>query len=102
QDTQPPERIYVPTSGATVAQAGSSGQFAPEQPGQSISGRVGSGSTEGSRPGGSGLGALTKIRTPYTEVLGKYAQQATQALDRAYVPPDAKQYVRDYFSELAK
>jgi hypothetical protein len=35
-------------------------------------------------------------------VLGQYSEQAIEALDRAYVPPDAKEYVRDYFSALGK
>jgi hypothetical protein len=35
-------------------------------------------------------------------VLGEYSDRAIEALDRAYVPPDAKQYVRDYFTALGK
>ena len=48
------------------------------------------------------VGELAKVRTPYNEVLGQYTDQATEALERAYVPPDAKEYVKEYFTELGK
>jgi hypothetical protein len=42
------------------------------------------------------------VQTPYKQVIGEYARQATEAIERAYVPPDAKEYVKEYFSELGK
>src|SRR5438046_2434043 len=79
--------------------AGTTGQCAPENPGSdSVGGRVGEGSTSGSNRSAPGLGELAKVRTPYHEVLGQYTDQATEALERAYVPPDAKEYVKQYFT----
>jgi len=37
---------------------------------------------------------------PYQEVYDEYARAAGEALDRGYIPPHLKSYVRDYFSEL--
>ncbi|NJL06552.1 MAG: hypothetical protein HC911_16935 [Chloroflexaceae bacterium] len=37
---------------------------------------------------------------PYSEVFPDYAQSASEALDRGYIPPHLKDYVRDYFSQL--
>jgi hypothetical protein len=53
-------------------------------------------------PGQLGSGTLGQIRTPYKQVIGDYAEKASQALDKTYVPADAKQYVKDYFTELGK
>jgi hypothetical protein len=39
---------------------------------------------------------------PYREVLGQYAEQATRVLDQVYIPSDAKEYVKQYFTELGK
>jgi len=38
---------------------------------------------------------------PYEQVVGKYQQQASQAMDRASVPLSYRQIVKDYFSSLA-
>ena len=38
---------------------------------------------------------------PYTQVIGNYQQQASQAMDRAAVPLSYRQIVKDYFSSLA-
>jgi hypothetical protein len=93
----------VPGKGGSEETAGTSGQFAPPDSGSdAVGGRVGNGSTEGSTGAAPGLGQLTKIRTPYNEVFGQYSQKATESLERAYVPPDAKEYVKDYFTELGK
>jgi hypothetical protein len=35
-------------------------------------------------------------------VIGNYVQQAAQALDSVYIPADAKDYVKNYFSALGK
>ncbi|MEO8284911.1 MAG: hypothetical protein ABI670_00545 [Chloroflexota bacterium] len=101
------DSVFVPSaqsdnSGAT--NGGVPGQAAPEQqkPG-GIEGRTsdgGDGSTQVLQNTGSGT--HNDIRTPYKEVIGQYAQEATQALERVYVPADAKEYVKDYFSQLGK
>jgi len=96
------ERIYVPgreeqRGGGVVGQA--SPEFRPED---ALSGRVGTGPGGEEQSGAPNAGSVSTIRTPYSEVLGEYTQQATEALNRAYVPPDAKEYVRDYFAELGK
>lgn len=97
------ERVYIP--GKNTAQgSGVAGQAAPEQDpaGSGLAGRAGAGQEGDAAPSGVGLGSINTINTPYTEVLGQYSEQAIQALDRAYVPPDAKEYVRDYFAELGR
>jgi len=38
---------------------------------------------------------------PYEQVIGKYQQQASQAMDRQAVPLSYRQIVKDYFSSLA-
>jgi hypothetical protein len=68
-----------------------------------VGGRIGEGESGGTETTeGTGEGGAVRVQTPYREVLAEYARQATEAIDRAYVPPDAKQYVKDYFSELGK
>jgi hypothetical protein len=37
---------------------------------------------------------------PYDQVLPEYSESASEALDRGYIPPHLKSYVRDYFSNL--
>jgi hypothetical protein len=37
---------------------------------------------------------------PYEQVYPEYARSASEALDRGYIPPHLKNYVRDYFSRL--
>ncbi len=96
------ERVYVPGNNST-APLGTAGQAAPDKGANAAPGRAGDGPLGGdSSPTGTGLGSITTIHTPYTQVLGKYSEQAIQALNKAYVPPDAKDYVRDYFSGLGK
>jgi hypothetical protein len=101
-----PESVYVPPapeSGAAPdnASSGVPGQAAPQQPG-GIEGRGADGGDGAQTPADLGAGARTQIRTPYTEVIGKYAEQATQALDRVYIPADARDYVKNYFIQLGK
>ncbi len=101
------EALYVPTT-----EASSSGSdIGGPAPGQTASdaqhpdGIQGRGNGAGggtSSPGELGTGTLGQIRTPYKQVIGDYAEKASQALDKTYVPADAKQYVRDYFTELGK
>jgi hypothetical protein len=43
-----------------------------------------------------------QVRVPYREVIGEYAEQATRMLDQIYIPSDAKEYVKEYFTQLGK
>jgi hypothetical protein len=45
--------------------------------------------------------AQNGANVPYEQVVGKYQQQASQAMDRASVPLSYRQIVKDYFSSLA-
>jgi hypothetical protein len=79
------------------------GQAAPGDPRQEgLEGRGGDGSEAPQEIGQRGAGARAEIRTPYREVYGDYAEQATQALESTYIPADAKEYVKEYFTELGK
>jgi hypothetical protein len=106
QSTNPQsDSIYVPPANPTSAPAastsGAPGSAAPEEP-NAIAGRS-SGSGDGpTTPSNLGQGSRSQIRTPYKQVIGDYVQQATQSLGSVYVPSDAKEYVKDYFSELGK
>ncbi|HYP19049.1 MAG TPA: hypothetical protein VEY08_03165 [Chloroflexia bacterium] len=107
-DSQPPdtEHVYVPAQDGAPPSAESSsgaGQAAPESPNtDGLSGRVGEGGGGEETRGQTGAGTLMPIHTPYKEVIGQYAERATESLDRAYIPPDAKDYVREYFTQLGK
>jgi len=37
---------------------------------------------------------------PYEQIFPTYAQAASEALERGYIPPHLKYFVRDYFSSL--
>lgn len=101
------ESLYVPAPDSSVAgnvtSAQAPGQAAPEvQHPDGIQGR-GDGSGDGAQaPGALGSGSRSEIRTPYKEVIGEYAVKASQALDQTYVPAEAKEYVKNYFTELGK
>jgi hypothetical protein len=99
--------LYVPTpdavsSGNETGVQATGQSAANSQNPDAIQGR-GSGAGEGPQSQGElGSGTLGQIRTPYKQVIGEYAEKASQALDKTYVPADAKQYVKDYFTELGK
>jgi len=99
------DSVYIPPSeqSSPPDQSGGnvSGQAAPEQPG-AIQGRSADGGDGPQTPSDKGAGIRNKILTPYKEVIGQYAEQATQALDKQFVPADAKEYVKDYFAQLGK
>jgi hypothetical protein len=88
------EQVYVPEDAlpqtATGPQDRIPGVESPDQGGSQETSVVRSG--PGTNPG---------VKTPYNKVIGKYQDTAAQALDRTYIPADAKQYVRDYFNSLA-
>jgi hypothetical protein len=108
-DPAPGEELYIPPAGDPQIGGGASeegnvpGQAAPGEP--RTEGLEGRASPGGESPQGidqRGTGVRAEIRTPYREVYGEYAQQATQALESTYIPADAKEYVKEYFTELGK
>lgn len=93
---------------------GTGGSGAGDQPGQrqgSETGRLNSGGetvfVPGKGPGipteiqaGPGTGTAPAALRPYTEVVGEYAQQAREHLERSAVPAGYQDLVRRYFAEL--
>jgi hypothetical protein len=102
------DSLYVPPAndgGADTPPATVPGQAAPAEPRRDgIEGRPQAGNDSGEETAATdrGPGARSTIRTPYREVIGKYIEQAAQALEEVYIPSDAREYVRDYFTELGK
>ncbi len=94
------ETISIPES--EPVGSSSSGEQ-PEDDGSTAGGGEGGqavGDSGGSQERSSG--ALTSIKTPYKEVVQEYSERATEALERTYIPSDAKEYVRQYFTVLGK
>jgi len=104
--SQQSDSIYIPPTEEPVVSRGGDpgppGQAAPQQQPGGIEGRGGAGGDGAQTPSDTGAGARNQIRTPYKEVIGDYAEQATQALERTYIPADAREYVKNYFSQLGK
>ncbi|HEY0071105.1 MAG TPA: hypothetical protein VGE04_14155 [Chloroflexia bacterium] len=104
------EQVYVPDAnggeepGGTSGEQGNAGDASNDDVDTEGAGaRVGAGeSGESEVSSSTGQGGAVRVQTPYREVIGEYARQATEAIERAYVPPDAKEYVKEYFSELGK
>jgi hypothetical protein len=100
----PEDTLSVPAQGVSGS-GQSGGDESAQTPDGSTqgedSGLVSSGGT-GDNTSNTGAGALATIRTPYTEVIGQYIERANAALERVYIPQDAKEYVRDYFTLLGK
>lgn len=98
------ESVFLPQDDLAAGQTNGSDETSGDKPAsnQGIQGRVsGAGdgpTTEGSR----GPGARVQVRVPYREVIGEYAEQATRMLDQIYIPSDAKEYVKEYFTQLGK
>ena len=63
-----------------------------------IAGSGGDGQTQ--QGNNQGQGTNNQAIVPYTSVFQDFHDFAIQSLDRAYVPLDVKDYVRDYFSSL--
>jgi hypothetical protein len=102
------EQVYVPTQGQGAG-ASPGGNNNPGQPppqgaptGGSGGSAVGQSGDDNDGQTRTGAGAVTELRTPYTEVIGEYAERATQAMESAYIPTDAKEYVKQYFTGLGK
>lgn len=105
------EEVYVPASepgaesggGTTQAENGTSDPTGDDPRTEGVAGTLGEGASSGQQlSSGQGTGETVRVRTPYKEVIAEYARQASEAIERAYVPPDAKAYVKDYFSQLGK
>jgi hypothetical protein len=47
-------------------------------------------------------GRAATIKTPYKDVIRDYTDRANQALQRTYIPSDAKEYVKQYFTVLGQ
>jgi hypothetical protein len=107
-NSQGDDQVYVPENASGETAGGSVEPNTPTGAGDNtnnngVGGRVGEGDSNGAQISSStGPGGAVRVQTPYREVLTEYSRQATEAIERAYVPPDAKQYVKDYFSELGK
>jgi hypothetical protein len=66
-----------------------------------VQGQQGQGGTTQTQQGQGNLpGANNQSVVPYEQVFPEYAQSASEALDRGYIPPHLKDFVRRYFSEL--
>ncbi len=91
-----PERVYVPEAG-TRPSGTSTG---PQDTIPSDSGGGGGTTDSANTVVRTGPGLKPGVSTPYQNVIGQYGDSAASALDRSALPPDAKQYVRDYFSSL--
>lgn len=99
------EQVYVPETGGTEGAEGSVGADTGDEDAntEGVEGRPGEGEGNGAQlSSSSGGGGAVRVQTPYREVIAEYARQATEAIERAYVPTDAKEYVKEYFSELGK
>lgn len=90
-----PERVFVPETGARPT--GNSAGPQDTIPTDSGGGATADNSNTVVR---TGPGLKPGVSTPYQNVIGQYGDSAAAALDRSALPPDAKQYVRDYFSSL--
>ncbi len=99
------DSIYVPPADANAASnnpAGTSDQNATAPQPNSLAGRSANGGDGATTLSGPGEGSRNQIHTPYQQVIGNYVQQATQALDSVFIPADAKDYVKSYFTALGK
>ncbi len=64
------------------------------------------GGTGSGQPGetvGRGNGATTagQARTPLSQALGRYREQATRAIERADLPPSLRDLIQAYFDQLS-
>ena len=99
------DSIYVPPADANAASnnpGGSSDQNAPVPQPNALAGRSANGGDGATTLSDPGEGSRNQIHTPYQQVIGNYVQQATQALDSVFIPADAKDYVKNYFTALGK
>ncbi len=66
-----------------------------------VQGQQGQGGSSQTETGQDTLpGASNPSMVPYQQVFPEYAEAASEALDRGYIPPHLKEFVRDYFSRL--
>jgi hypothetical protein len=100
------DSIYVPPPDANAApnsnSSGTSDQSSQGSQPNALAGRSSNGGDGATTPSVPGEGSRNQIHTPYQQVIGNYVQQATQALDSVFIPADAKDYVKNYFTALGK
>lgn len=66
-----------------------------------VQGQQGQGGSSQTQTGQDTLpGVSNPSMVPYQQVFPEYAEAASEALDRGYIPPHLKEFVRDYFSRL--
>ncbi|MEI7644982.1 MAG: hypothetical protein WCJ55_11940 [Chloroflexales bacterium] len=66
-----------------------------------VPGQQGQGGQSQSQQGQNTMpGANNPSVVPYEQIYPEYAQAASEALDRGYIPPHLKDFVRRYFSQL--
>jgi hypothetical protein len=89
------------TGGVSAADLGSGQPAAVSEPSESIfvPGRTGDGPTD-SQDAVQQPFSLRGAPRPYREVIGQYAQQGRDYVDRAAVPPNVRELVRQYFADL--
>ncbi|MEO5953969.1 MAG: hypothetical protein ABIQ44_16020, partial [Chloroflexia bacterium] len=105
------EEVYIPPTQEPQNDGGRTGSdigTAPASTGSTdshengIQGRAGQNDGTAQTIEQRGVGVNGQIKTPYKEVYGEYAKQAGQALEGVYIPADAKDYVKEYFTQLGK
>lgn len=84
--TQPYDPVYAPTP-----PSGAPGQQ------QTIPGQGGGSPPTGTTPG---QGANTPSGVPYDQVYQQYRDQALQGIDDPNIPPELREYIRQYFSNI--
>lgn len=66
-----------------------------------VPGQTGSGGQVQTQPGQNNQpGASGPVTVPYEQIYPEYSQTASEALERGYIPPHLKDFVRRYFSQL--
>lgn len=105
------DQVYIPPTEEPQNDGGRTGSDIGAAPASSASGdnhenglegRAGENNGDTKTVEQRGTGVAGQILTPYKEVYGDYAKEAGQALEGVYIPADAKDYVREYFTELGK
>lgn len=101
------EGVYVPPAqvpgGVATGTEGTTGEAPTGDPRtEGLEGQANGEGDDAQRTEETGSGAKTQVRTPYKEVIGEYVAAATRSLESTYIPADAKEYVKDYFTELGK
>ena len=91
-------------SGAGTGQGPGTGNPNPNtgKPGESVYVPRQQGQGPSQQQNGNGSTSSTGTNRPYKEVIGTYSQNARDTIDRSNIPPNMRENVRQYFSELEK